>query len=365
MPTPMLRSGPPSDVLNTIAHSRRTAPADQRIASGDEITTSADEMLAIYDIARALAGQVHLGDAGDVIAKHLRKLIPSSLCVFYLYSTTNDEIEAQHAVGEGAALVRGLKVSLGQRLSGWVAANRQTISNSDPFLDLGDIARGPGLMLNSTLSTPLIADDKLVGVLALYSKDHNGFQDTHRRVIEMVAGEIARTFKRASEFESSARRDLVTRLPNVKQLEQFVESAGVDRIAKDAQFTLLIIDVVNLRGINATHGRDTGDDVLRHVARQTTAGLRVADILFRYASDEFVALLNETSSEVGRAIANRIRENIASNSLVSTINDIVAVDVVVTAVSTPSDGGSLKELMTTGRQRAADAASDHQSTRVG
>jgi diguanylate cyclase (GGDEF)-like protein len=220
-------------------------------------------------------------------------------------------------------------------------------------------------MLNSTLSTPLIADDKLVGVLALYSKDHNGFQDTHRRIIEMVAREIARTFKRASEFESSARRDVVTRLPNVKQLEQFVESAGVDRIAKDAQFTLLIIDVVNLRGINATHGRDTGDDVLRHVARQTTAGLRVADILFRYASDEFVALLNETSSEVGRAIANRIRENIASNSLVSTINDIVAVDVVVTAVSTPGDGGSLQELMTTGRQRAAEATSDHQSTRVG
>ncbi|HEY1909387.1 MAG TPA: HD domain-containing phosphohydrolase [Vicinamibacterales bacterium] len=365
VPTPLPRSGPPSDVLNTIAHSRRTAPADQRIASGDEITTSADEMLAIYDIARALAGQVHLGDAGDVIAKHLRKLIPSSLCVFYLYSTTNDEIEAQHAVGDGASLVRGLKVSLGQRLSGWVAANRQTISNSDPFLDLGDIARGPALMLNSTLSTPLIADDKLVGVLALYSKDHNGFQDTHRRIIEMVAREIARTFKRASEFESSARRDVVTRLPNVKQLEQFVESAGVDRIAKDAQFTLLIIDVVNLRGINATHGRDTGDDVLRHVARQTTAGLRVADILFRYASDEFVALLNETSSEVGRAIANRIRENIASNSLVSTINDIVAVDVVVTAVSTPGDGGSLQELMTTGRQRAAEATSDHQSTRVG
>ena len=29
---------------------------------------------------------------------------------------------------------------MGQRLSGWVAANRQTILNSDPMLDLGEIA---------------------------------------------------------------------------------------------------------------------------------------------------------------------------------------------------------------------------------
>ncbi len=221
-------------------------------------------------------------------------------------------------------------------------------------------------MLSSTLSTPLIADDQLVGVLALcIPKNHNGFHDTHRRVIEMVAREIARTLKRASEFESSARRDMVTGLPNVRQLEQFVESTGVDRIAKDAQFTLLIVDVVNLRGINVTHGRGTGDDVLRHVARQTTASLRVADILFRYGSNEFVALLNETSADVGRAIASRIRENISSNSLISTINDIVAVDVVVTAVSTPSDGVSLPGLMAAGRLRAAEAASDHRATQVG
>ena len=44
----------------------------------------------------------------------------------------------------------GMKVSLGQRLSGWVAANRQTISNSDPMLDLGDVARSPAVTLLSS-----------------------------------------------------------------------------------------------------------------------------------------------------------------------------------------------------------------------
>ena len=46
-----------------------------------------------------------------------------------------------HASGEHAELVNGLRIPLGQRLTGWVGANRQTILNSDPVLDLGDMAR--------------------------------------------------------------------------------------------------------------------------------------------------------------------------------------------------------------------------------
>jgi diguanylate cyclase (GGDEF)-like protein/putative nucleotidyltransferase with HDIG domain len=354
-PVALPRTGPPSDVLNTIARSRRPVVAERSV-TGDEITASADEMLAIYDIARALAGQVSLPDAGDVIAKHLQRLIPSSLCVFYLYDVENDELEARHAVGDGATLVRGLKVSLGQRLSGWVAANRQSIANSDAELDLGAVAHAPSVMLRNTLSTPLVADDKLVGVLALYTSQQAGFTDAHRRVIEMVAREIARTFKRASEFDNAVRRDVVTGLPSVKQLEQFVDTSGLGRLANDMHLTLLFIDVNGLKRINADYGRSVGDDVLRHVAKHATAGLRVADILFRYGSDEFIALLNETNAETGNIVAYRIRDNIRVNSLTSLVGKQVSVDVSVTAVSAPIDGTSLADLISTARHKTSSTS---------
>jgi diguanylate cyclase (GGDEF)-like protein/putative nucleotidyltransferase with HDIG domain len=360
-PKTLTKSGPPSDVLNTIARSRRPV-IREHAASGDEITASADEMLAIYDIARALAGQVSLSDAGDVIAKHLQRLIPSSLCVFYLYDLENDELEARHAVGDSAHLVRGMKLSLGQRLSGWVAANRQSISNSDPELDLGDVARSPGLTLRNTLSTPLVADDHLVGVLTLYRAKQDEFTDAHRRVIEMVAREIARTLKRASEFDSAVRRDVVTGLPSVKQLEQFVDTSGIGRLSADTELTLLFIDIDGLKRINADYGRGVGDEVLRHVAKHATAGLRVADILFRYGSDEFIALLNETSAETGAAVAHRIRENIRTNSLTGGLGRHVKVDVAVTAVSAPHEGTDLTNLISTARRKASSSPSRDNST---
>jgi GGDEF domain-containing protein len=271
-PKELPREGPASEVLNTIARSRHAPLPELARAPLDEIAARADEMLNVYELARALAGQMSLSDAGDVIAKYLRRLIPSSLIIFYLYDRASDELEARHVVGEGMSAFRGTKIGLGQRLSGWVAANRQTISNSDPALDLGDAARSHSPRLRSCISTPLAEDDALVGVLALYSGEENGFNDDHRRIIEIVAREMAPTLKRASEFDNSVRRDVLTGLPGLEQLEQVVDSAGVERLAHSSQFTLLFIDVVGLTQINDTHGRNAGDEVLRHVARHTIAG---------------------------------------------------------------------------------------------
>src|SRR4029077_8806584 len=108
-------------------------------------------------------------------------------------------------------------IVLGQRLSGWVAANRQTISNSDATLDLGDAAISDALRLRSCISTPLVFDDELVGVLSLYSAKLEGFNDDHKRIIEAVGRQIAPTLKTAAGFEGASRHDPLTGLPNLKQ----------------------------------------------------------------------------------------------------------------------------------------------------
>ncbi len=76
-----------------------------------------------------------------------------------------------------------------------------------------------------------------------------------------------------------------------------------------------------------------------------TAGLRIADILFRYGSDEFAALLNDTSSETAALIGERIRTAVRSASFTHRDVGSLALDVATTAVSCPTDGESLTELI--------------------
>lgn len=335
----------PRHVLNEITGSTQSTVTPTSYPRLDEIAASADEMLTLYELARALAGQASISDTGDIIANHLRRLIPFAQSALFLYDSSTDEIEVKHAIGTVSSVITGLRIPRGQRLSGWVAANCHTIINSDPVLDLGDVARTASPRLRSCLSACLTCNDQLVGVLTLYSHAIDGFNDDHRRVIEVVARQIGHTFKAAAEFDSTQRRDPVTGLPNLQQLEQVLETTGSDTIAVASSMTLLFIDIVGLKQINVEHGRHAGDEVLRHVVKHARLGLRVADLLFRYGSDEFVALLNSTDATIAGSVAERIRENIRSHRVTLNKGRGLVVNAEVVCVSAPTDGRSFRDLL--------------------
>ena len=101
-----------------------------------ENATSVDYLLALSQATQALPEHSSVADTCDVIGRHLHRLIPSTLCVYYSYDLVTDDLEAKHTSGEGGTVVKGIRIDLGHHLSGWVAVNRRTISNSDPVLDL-------------------------------------------------------------------------------------------------------------------------------------------------------------------------------------------------------------------------------------
>ena len=94
--------------------------------------------------------------------------MPASLCVFYQYDNEYDELVARHAFGASIEKALGQRIPLGHNLTGWVGSNRRTIRNSDPTLDFGEEIREFEPSLLSCLSSPVVDDDTLVGVLSLY-----------------------------------------------------------------------------------------------------------------------------------------------------------------------------------------------------
>jgi GAF domain-containing protein len=194
----------PGYALNEITHATQ-APLHETSRESDEHGTSADGLLTLWELAASLGGPGTLQDTGDLIWTHLRRLIPSSAGVFFLYDSVQDDLEARHVMGGSLQNVRGLRIGLGQRLSGWVAANRQTMLNSDPALDLGELVRTVEPALRSSLSAPLISEEALVGVLTLYSGVSDAFNDRHRRILEVISRQIAQALMKIST--TSRRRD--------------------------------------------------------------------------------------------------------------------------------------------------------------
>jgi GAF domain-containing protein len=151
----------------------------------------------LRNLASALSTQHGVSEVGGVIEIHLDNVIPFSLLILYIYNSDSDELVAEHIGGDAGYLVGSVRIARGEHLSGWVAANRRRIVNSDPMLDLGEVARGITPPLRSCLSVPLISDGELIGVLSLYaSVDH--FDDEHCRIIEVVAEHTACALHRRS-----------------------------------------------------------------------------------------------------------------------------------------------------------------------
>jgi diguanylate cyclase (GGDEF)-like protein len=78
--------------------------------------------------------------------------------------------------------------------------------------------------------------------------------------------------------------------------------------------SIILLDVDHFKSINDNFGHDSGDAILRSVARSVKDSVRGSDILFRYGGEEFVILLSNTSKDGAVNLAERIRNTVEASS---------------------------------------------------
>jgi putative nucleotidyltransferase with HDIG domain len=310
----------------------------------NEINASTEEMLVLYDIARRLSGRITFTDAADIISKHVRRLVPASTCVFFLYDDRNDELVVKSASGEHSGHFADLRIPRGQRLSGWVAANRLSVLNSDPVLDLGEVARSMRPPLRSCLSTALTTPSGLVGVLTAYSTHRDAFTENHQRIFEAVAAQVAQAIKDSvilDRKEQARLQDQISGLPEFQQMESLVTSElGAQGLRNG--FAIIQIEIRQYGHASAST-QSASAAVLQEVRRE----LRNGDMLFRMAEADLLILLPNTDPDTASKLAKHIQDRL---SLISSggarIHPIVGV------ASAPVDGTALSTLVDTAKNRA-------------
>lgn len=117
---------------------------------------------------------------------------------------------------------------------------------------------------------------------------------------------------RAARHAQAAATDPLTGVANRRFL--FEAGAGASRAAaRDGRpLSAILLDLDHFKRINDAHGHAAGDAVLREVARRARQLLRERDILGRYGGEEFAAILPGADAALAAAIAERLRERIAS-----------------------------------------------------
>ena len=344
---PVEQPGPEKEGLSAItrglAQKSKTASPQLRL---DEINASTEESVVLYELARSLSGRLDFSSAADLIAKHIRRIIPTSTTVFFLHDDVVDELVSKHASGEHSGHFADLRIPRGQRLTGWVAANRLSVLNSDPVLDLGEAARSMRPPLRSCLSTPILAGDELVGVLTAYSTQRDVFTENHQRILEAVAAQAGQPLKHALIYDAErAKREAEgpSVLPNVSQLERALTTA-LSTSPSGHEVVILYITFRSANRSAASHhpALNGSIDILqRH--------LRLGDSLYRVSDNAFAVLMPNTGRDVALTVAQRVREEVRAFAMRQGYD----ISAQAGLSSGPSDGVSVQSLLSAAERHAA------------
>lgn len=149
-----------------------------------------ESLRALANLARVVAGKPSTSDLSSLIWSHVRHVVPSASCAFFVSDTASDSVNVTFVAGDAASILQGLEMKMGERLTGWVASHREPIVNSEAKLDLGGEA---GLFgLKYCLALPLVADGQLAGVLSLYNAD--AFHEDQVQTLQFVMPHLGQMF---------------------------------------------------------------------------------------------------------------------------------------------------------------------------
>jgi diguanylate cyclase (GGDEF)-like protein len=118
---------------------------------------------------------------------------------------------------------------------------------------------------------------------------------------------LLETERAAGQLRRQAYEDPLTHLPNRRYAEATLDGL----IGSGAAPALAVVDVDRFKEVNDAVGHAGGDDVLRRVAEILVAGCRDTDDVCRWAGDEFVVLLPDTTAEQAERALERCRRAVA------------------------------------------------------
>ena len=106
--------------------------------------------------------------------------------------------------------------------------------------------------------------------------------------------------------------DSLTGLVNHSRLQQQLEIESARALRQHQSLSLAMIDIDHFKEVNDRHGHQTGDRVLKNLARFLRQRLRASDVIGRYGGEEFAVILADTTGEVAEEVINSLRRDFAA-----------------------------------------------------
>ena len=110
------------------------------------------------------------------------------------------------------------------------------------------------------------------------------------------------------ELKTASRVDGLTGLYNRRYWQERFDEMHKLCVRREKPSTALMLDIDHFKRINDTYGHQAGDKVIKMLAALIKRCVRETDLAGRYGGEEFAIILNDSSVEDAKIVAERIRQ---------------------------------------------------------
>jgi diguanylate cyclase (GGDEF)-like protein len=253
--------------------------ASQEIDSlSGEIVHAHEELRLLYELADALADQLTVAQASEVIVEKL-------------VTTLSAAWGELHLAGEQEPLVR-----------------------VNPRLLIAPLAPGAR---DQRLDAALRSHGRVIGTIALVRLHGDPeFSSADIKLLEAAGNFAGHAIRNAQLFEAlrqQADTDPLTGLANHRAFQERLDHEMRRAEAGGYPLGVMLIDIDNFKHFNDTYGHLVGDQIIHLVAQTLRASCRGdQDLVGRYGGDEFVAILPQIDRPGLHIVAHRILDAVAA-----------------------------------------------------
>ncbi len=227
----------------------------------------------LLEVADAVNTTLDLNTLLQRVAEMLKQVIDYEIFAILLLNEKTQELRIRFQVGHPPEVAERIRIKVGQGVTGRAVQQRKAVLVNDVAAEQNFINSAPGA--RSELAVPLIAKNKVIGVIDVEADQPGAFTEEHERLLTLFASRIAIGIENARLYTRVSRQarqltlltEISRELTSILNVDQLLKRIAdlLTRIIDYQMFSILLLD---------PSGHRTAASVLAALQRKCTAQAR-------------------------------------------------------------------------------------------
>lgn len=283
-----------------------------------QLERSKREQTVLYRATQTLGAALSEDAVMEAGLSAAAEIAPHDFGAITLYDPERRRHTVKRVIGHDVERFRGLHFRDNTSLTAMAVKNRHYLpyrGEFDPRQQVVFTKRANLRNMKSLLIMPLIVREDAIGTIALAAERADAFGEGIRRTLQVLGNHVAVSLANAAavrRLEEMATTDGLTGCLNKRafldELDRKIRSS--ERFKR--KLSLVVTDIDHFKSVNDTYGHATGDVVIKELGEVLRRVKRETDIVARFGGEEFCILCEETDTEGGVLLAERVREELGA-----------------------------------------------------